>query len=65
MVKKAHCYDQEIEKAELQTVITVQCSREDLLSLKLPKSMFMTIIKKGQIESPHSLIHPQNPIRTN
>lgn len=46
MVKKAHCYDWGIEKAEPQAVIIVQCSREGLLSLKLHKSMFMTTIKK-------------------
>lgn len=46
MVKKAHCYDRGIEKAEPQTVIIVQCSPEGPLSLKLHKSMFMTTIKK-------------------
>lgn len=48
MVKKAHCYDQGIEKAEPQTVIIVQGSQEGFLSLKLHKSMFMTAIKKGK-----------------
>lgn len=45
MVKKAHCYDQGIEKAEPQTVIIVQGSQEGFLPLKLHKSMFMTTIK--------------------